>query len=251
MDKLKNKVVLITGGTTGIGAATAKLFQAEEAKVIVTGSNPETISQARESLTNIEVLASNAGDTTEIKKLVGELRSRFGRIDVLFLNAGVAQPTPFENVDEQFYDFQFAINARGVFFLIKEAVDLMPEGGSIILNASVAHAQGLPGFSVYAATKAAVRSFARSFAAELAPRKIRVNVISPGPIETPIFGKMGMPVATRNELLKELVNKVPLKRLGKPEEVAAAALFLASDDSSFTTGADILVDGGLLEVGAS
>ena len=248
MAKLANKVALITGGTTGIGAATARRFQAEGATVVVTGSNHTTLDIARREMGGIDVVQSNAGDTAATKALVDEVVSRHGRIDVLFVNAGVARFAPSSAVDEDFFDAQFDINVRGAFFVMKHAAPVMTDGGSIIITASVAGSSAGEGYAVYAATKAAVRSFGRTFAFELAPRRIRVNTISPGPIETPIFGKVGIPTDQLAGMMEGMTTQIPLKRIGRADEVAAAALFFASDDSSFTTGAELFVDGGMMEV---
>ncbi len=248
MSKLAGKIAVISGGTTGIGAAAAKRFQAEGATVIVTGSNPETLETARNTLTGVEVVACAAEDTAAAKALVADVKARHGRIDVLFANAGVALFRPSSEVDEAFFDHQFNINVRGLYFLIKYAAPVMADGGSIILTASVSASHGGAGQTVYGATKAAVRSFGRTFAAELAPRRIRVNTISPGPIETPIFGKAGYPLDRPSELIDQLKAGIPLARLGHAEEVAAAALFLASDEASYTTGAELFVDGGIADI---
>ncbi len=248
MSKLANKVALITGGTTGIGAATARRFQAEGATVIVTGSNPTTLDAARREMSGIDVLQSDAGDPAASKALVDEVTSRHGRIDVLFVNAGIAKFAPSSAVDENFFDAQFDINVRGAFFVMKHAAPVMTDGGSIIITASVAGSSAGEGYAVYAATKAAVRSFGRTFAFELAPRRIRVNTISPGPIETPIFGKVGIPADQLAGMVESMATQIPLKRIGRAEEVAAAALFFASDESSFTTGAELFVDGGMMDV---
>ena len=232
-----------------MGAATAKLFQAAGATVVVTGSNPETLEAARQELTGIEVVASDASDPAAAKALVEGVKARHGRLDVLFANAGVARMAPIPMVDEAFFDFTFNVNVRGVYFLLKYAAAVMQEGGSIILNSSIGAGRGTPGMSVYGASKAAVRSFGRNFAAELAPRGIRVNTISPGAIETPIWGKIGMSAEQMEGLQKRFATEIPLKRPGRGEEVAAAALFFASDASSFTTGADLPVDGGTLDIG--
>ncbi len=167
---------------------------------------------------------------------------------MLFVNAGVARFAPVSAVDEAFFDAQFAINVRGAYFVIKHAAPIMSEGGSIILTSSTAGVSGGDAMSVYAASKAAVRSFGRTFAAELAPRRIRVNTISPGPIETPIFGKVGLTAEQLAGFAEGMIARIPLKRIGQAEEVAAAALFFASDESSFTTGAELFVDGGMVEV---
>ncbi len=246
--KLTDKIALITGGTTGIGAATAKLFQAEGATVIVTGSNPKTLEAARGELPGIEVIAADAADVPGTKALVDAVVAKHGRIDVLFVNAGIAQFVPSEQVDQAFFDRMFGINVRGAYFVIKHAAAVMPEGGSIVLTASVSGVKGGGGQTVYGATKAALRSFGRTFAGELAPRRIRVNTISPGPIETPIFGKTGIPAEQMDGMVKSLLATIPLARVGQAHEVAAAALFLASADSSYTTGAELFVDGGMVDI---
>ena len=248
MNKLANKIALISGGTTGIGAATAALFKAEGATVIVTGSNPKTIEAARHDMPGIEVVASDAADVDGIKTLVADVHARHGGLDVLFVNAGIAKFAPSTEVDEAFFDFSFDINVRGAYFLIKHAATVMSDGGSIVLTASVSGVQGGSGQTVYAATKAALRSFGRTFAAELAPRRIRVNTVSPGPIETPIFGKVGMPAEQMEAMVKNMTARIPLGRVGQAAEVAAAALFFASDDSTFTTGAELFVDGGMVDI---
>ncbi len=246
MPKLDGKVALISGGTSGIGAATAKLFQAEGATVIVTGSNPQTLDAARTALPGIEVVASDAGDAAASAALVDGVRSRHGRIDVLFVNAGIARFTPLGAVDEAVFDAQFGINVRGAFFLLKHAAPVLSDGGSVILTGSVAGVLGGEARTVYAATKAALRSFGRTFATELAPRRIRVNTISPGPIETPIFGKIGLSAEQLSGMTEAMIGGIPLRRIGQADEVARAALFLASDDSSYTTGAELFVDGGMV-----
>ena len=248
MAKLDGKIALITGGTTGIGAATAKRFKAEGATVIVTGSNPKTLESARHELVGIEVIASDSSDPRAARSLLEDVKTRHGRLDVLFVNAGIAHFAPIEAVDEAFFDAQFNINVRGAFFVLKHATPVIADGGSIILTASVAGTTGTPNTTVYSATKAAVRSFGRTFAAELAPRRIRVNTISPGPIETPIFGKTGLSAEQLAGFAESMTAAIPLKRFGQADEVAAAAVFLASDDSSFTTGAELFVDGGLVDV---
>ncbi len=247
MARLDGKIALITGGTTGIGAATAKLFQAEGATVIVTGSNPKSAEAAKAELPGIEVIVSDQGDVAAAKALVDQVKAKHGRIDVLFVNAGVAHFAPIDVVDEAFFDTQFNINVRGAYFIVKHAAPVIPDGGSIILTASTAASTGGVGMSVYSATKAALRSFGRTLAAEFAPRNIRVNTVSPGPIETPIFGKSGLSQAQIDGFLEGAKARVPLSRLGRPEEVAAAALYLAAD-ASFTTGAELLVGGGLVSI---
>jgi NAD(P)-dependent dehydrogenase (short-subunit alcohol dehydrogenase family) len=247
MGKLDGKIALITGGTTGIGAATARLFQAEGATVIVTGSNPGSAEAARAELPGVQVIVSNQGDTAAAKALVDQVTGDHGRIDILFVNAGIAHFSALADADEAFFDTQFDINVRGAYFTVKHAAPVIPEGGAIILTASTAASQGGVGMSVYAASKAALRSFGRTLAAELAPRGIRVNTVSPGPIETPIFGKSGLSAAQIDGFLEGAKGRIPLKRVGKPEEVAAAVLFLAAD-ATFVTGGEIIVGGGLVDI---
>jgi len=247
MSKLDGKIALITGGTTGIGAATAKLFQSEGATVIVTGQNPKTIDVTRSELPGIDVILSDQRDIAASKSLIEQIKEKYGRIDVLFVNAGVAHFAPLENVDEEFFDHQFGINVRGAYFVVKHAAPIIPDGGAIILTGSTAGSSGGPAMSVYSATKAAIRSFGRTLAAELAPRNIRVNTVSPGPISTQIFGKTGLSKEQIDGFLEGIKARVPLARVGNPDEVAVTALFLASD-ATFVTGGEIIVGGGLVDV---
>ena len=248
MAKLDGKIALISGGTSGIGAATAKLFQAEGATVVVTGSSQKSAEAARAELPGIEVLVSNAGDIAATKALVDQVSAKHGRIDVLFVNAGIAKFAPIEAIDEAFFDSQFDINVKGAFFLLQHAVPAIPDGGAIILTASVAGAAGgFGGGTVYGATKAALRSFGRTFAKELTPRNIRVNTISPGPILTPILDKNGFTAAQKDAFVEGSKARIPLGRVGQAEEVAAAALYLAAD-ATYTTGAELFVDGGLIDL---
>lgn len=247
MAKLDGKIALITGGTTGIGAATARLFQQEGATVIVTGANPKTAEAARADLPGVEVIVSDQADTAASKALIDDIKARHGRLDVVFVNAGVAFFAPLDQVDEAFFDRQFSINVRGAYFMAKHAAAIIPDGGAIVLTASTAASQGAAGMSVYAATKAAVRSFGRTMAAELARRNVRVNVLSPGPIDTPIFGKTGMSEQQMKAMGDQLKTDVPLARFGRPEEMAAAALFLAAD-ATFTTGGELIAGGGMVDI---
>jgi NAD(P)-dependent dehydrogenase (short-subunit alcohol dehydrogenase family) len=247
MSKLNGKVALITGGTTGIGAATAKLFQSEGATVIVTGQNPKTVDVARSELRGIDVILSDQRDVASSKSLIDRIKDQYDRIDVLFVNAGVAYFAPLGSVDEEFFDHQFGINVRGAYFVVKHAAPIIPDGGAIILTGSTAASSGGPAFSIYSATKAAVRSFGRTLAAELAPRNIRVNTVSPGPISTPILSKTGLSVEQVDGFLESMKTRVPLARIGNPEEVALTVLFLASD-ATFVTGGEIIVGGGLVDI---
>jgi NAD(P)-dependent dehydrogenase (short-subunit alcohol dehydrogenase family) len=245
MSKLSNKVVLVTGGHSGIGLAASQLFIQEGAKVVIVGRDSETLNAAQKQLgpdaTTIQADVSKLSDLDRVYTKVKEL---YGRIDVLFLNAAIAKFRPIEQVDGDHFDEQFNINVKGVLFGMQKGLPLMSRGGSIIITSSVASRIGLAGSSVYSATKAAVRSFARTLGAELAPRGIRINVISPGVVETPIHGKLGLPPEVAAEVGKSIVAQVPMQRMGRPSEIAAAALYLASDDSSFTTGSEFTVGGG-------
>jgi NAD(P)-dependent dehydrogenase (short-subunit alcohol dehydrogenase family) len=248
MAKLQGKIALISGGTTGIGAATARLFNAEGATVIVTGSSENSVESARVELPGVEALVSDAADIAATKALVDQVKARHGRIDVLFVNAGIARFAPIDQIDEAFFDSQFDINVKGAFFLIKHAIPAIPDGGAIILTASVAGASGgLPGATVYGATKAALRSLGRTMARELSPRGVRVNTISPGPIVTPILDKNGFTPAQKEAFIDGARTRIPLARTGTSEEVAAAALYLAAD-ATYTTGAELFVDGGLIDL---
>jgi NAD(P)-dependent dehydrogenase (short-subunit alcohol dehydrogenase family) len=248
MAKLEDKVALISGGTSGIGAATARLFQSEGATVIVTGSSERSVEAAKAELPGIEALVSNAGDPAATRALVETVKARHSRIDVLFVNAGVAQVAAIEQVDEAFFDSLFDVNVKGAFFLMKHAIPIIPDGGAIVLTASVAGAYGgMEGATVYGATKAALRSFGRTFAKALLPRGIRVNTVSPGPIVTPILDKEGFTPEQKTRFIEGAKTRIPLGRTGTPEEVAAAVLYLAAD-ATYTTGAELFVDGGLIDL---
>ena len=247
MAKLDGKVALITGGTTGIGAATARLFKAEGATVVATGANPNGLDAARADLAGIEVVLSDQSDPAASKALAADVAARHGRIDILFVNAGVAAFSPLEQLTEEAFDRQFNINVRGALFAAKAAAPYIPQGGTIIFTASTAASSGMAGGSVYSASKAAVRSFARSLGAELAPKGVRVNAISPGPIETPIFGKSGMSAEQMEGFKSDITSRVPLGRIGRAEEIAAAVLFLAAD-ATYITGGEIIAGGGLVVI---
>jgi NAD(P)-dependent dehydrogenase (short-subunit alcohol dehydrogenase family) len=249
MKSLEGKVAVITGGSSGIGLATAKIFQEAGANVAITGRTQKTLDEAVKELgPGVLALRSDVSKLADLTKLFEAVADKFGRIDILFANAGVAKFAPVSDVTEAFYDEIFDINVKGVFFTIQKAIPFLNDGASIILNTSVVNQAGLPSTSAYAASKAAVRSFGRSIAAELANRGIRVNVVSPGPISTPLIGKLGLPSEAQDALAATLLSKVPLQRFGKPEEVAQTALFLASDASSYITGVELNVDGGMGQV---
>lgn len=243
---LQDKVAVITGGTTGIGFAAAKRFADEGAKVIVTGRNPETLEAARAELADrAQIVASDAAKEEDILALLERVKEQHGKIDVLFLNAGVARFIPWEETSVEEFDRQFAINVRGPWLAIKHASPLLADGASVIATTSVVNRLGMAGASVYSATKAALAQLVRNAAAELAPRGIRVNAVSPGPIETPIFSKMGAPPEQLEQMAEGLRGQVPLGRFGRAEEVANLALFLASDESSYVQGQELAVDGGM------
>jgi NAD(P)-dependent dehydrogenase (short-subunit alcohol dehydrogenase family) len=245
--RLQDKVAVITGGTTGIGLATAKLFLAEGAKVIVTGRNPETLAAAKVELPGAEVIAADVADISATKVAIDQVGKRYGRIDVLFLNAGIAQFAPLEAVTEEFFDNQLNINLKGAFFSLQAAQPYLSKGASVIANATIIAGRGSANASVYAASKAALVGVFKSLVAEesFQAKGIRLNIVSPGPIETPIYGKLGFPIEAVTGFKDSLAQRAPLKRFGNAHEVATAVLFLASDESSFVNGTEILIDGGI------
>jgi NAD(P)-dependent dehydrogenase (short-subunit alcohol dehydrogenase family) len=247
--KLTNKVALITGGTSGIGLAAAQLFQVEGAQVVVIGTDPARLGAATAALGgNALALKVDLRHPAEIDAAIETIRSRYGRLDVVFANAGMGLAAPLEAVTGAQIDEQFAVNFKGLFFTVQKTVPLMGEGGSIVLTTSFLNAVGTPGLSILSATKAAVRSLARSLGAELAPRGIRVNAVSPGPINTPFHGKLGLTEQDLEAAATNIEAQVPLQRFGEAEEIAHAALFLAGPDSSFVTGTELVVDGGISQI---
>ena len=245
MDRYKGKTVLITGGTTGMGLATAKLFVGEGARVIVTGRTPATIEAAQAELgENAIAMYSDATSLSDMDSLAEKVRETFGKLDVLFVNAGLARRVPFEAMTEDVYDEMLDLNAKGPYFIVQKLAPLMPEGSAVVFTTSLANVKGMPGNSAYGAAKAALRSMTRSLAAELLPRGIRVNAVTPGPIgSTDILQKVGMPKEATEQVYLQMAESAPMKRLGRPEEIAKAVLFLAFD-ATFTTGAELPVDGG-------
>ena len=250
MKRLENKVALITGGSSGIGLATAKRFIHEGAKVVITGRNEDALNQAIQILgdNNAIAIASDSGDLNHHDALFSTIEKQYGKLDIVFANAGIILLSDFPGSTERDFDRQFNINVKGTFFTVQKALPLMSKGGSIILTSSVAHHKGLDGHNIYAATKAALRSFARSWTTDLKDRGLRVNCLSPGPIAPPIFSKMGVSEAERELFDMQVASRIPAGRFGLPEEVAAAALFLASDESSFISGIDLSVDGGMGQI---
>lgn len=247
--RLSGKKAVITGGTTGIGFATAKNFLAEGAEVIITGRKQEGIDKALAELgAGAYGVVADSSKIDDLKTLADAAKSRFGRVDVLFANAGNGMFAPVSDVDEALYARQFDLNVKGVFFTVQTLVPLMAEGGSIILTASAVHGKGAPGGSLYFASKAAVRSFARTMAAEFGPQGIRVNTLSPGIVPTQFFENSNAPAELYNDFDAMAGHGSPLGRAGTPEEQAAVAVFLASDESRFMTAADLVNDGGWMNV---
>lgn len=245
MNKLQGKTAVITGGNSGIGFATARLFLSEGAKVIITGRNRKAVEDAVSELGhNAFGIVSDAGDTEQLNILPQQVKGIFFVVDILFVNAGVALFAPFEQTTEELFDTNININLRGAFFTVQKLLPMIAAGGSIILNSTILHHCGFEGASAYSASKAAVFSLCKTLAVEFAGKNIRVNNISPGPINTPIYKKMGMPEELLQEFAAGVQAKIPMQRFGAPEDVANAALFLASTDSSFMTGSEITVDGG-------
>jgi len=246
MQRLEGKMAVVTGGNSGIGLATAQRFLEEGAKVAISGRNEKTLAEALKKLgEDVLAIRADTAHLDEVERFLREVNKKLGKIDVLFVNAGVAKFAPLTETPESLFDEQFDINIKGAYFTIQKAVPYLNDGASIILNTSVAGSTGTPGTSAYSATKAALRSLARTAAAELAERNIRVNAVAPGPIITPIFGRTGLPQQAIDDWAKDLVSQVPMKRFGQPEEVAGVVAFLASRDSSYITGVEINVDGGL------
>jgi len=242
MDRLKGKRALITGGTTGIGFETARIFLAEGARVAITGKNPATLDAARKGLgASALVIDSDAGDAAAQRKVADTIRQSFGALDVLFVNAGIVDFKPLEKWDEAAFDRSFDTNVKGPFFLVQSLLPVFNNPASIVLMTSINSHIGMPASSVYAATKGALLSLAKTLSGELIGRGIRVNAISGGPIATPVYGKLGM----GDSALKSLAGQIPAARLGNPSEVAQAVVFFASDESAFTVGSELVIDGGM------
>ena len=249
MGKLEGKIAVITGGNSGIGLATAKRFVEEGAHVVITGRREKELKEAAVFVgKNVTTVTGDVTRQEDLDRLYAVVKEKHGHIDVLFVNAGWGEVAPLSAVTEDHFDKTVDLNVKGQFFTVQKALPLFKDGGSIVLTSSVANVMGLPAFTVYAASKAAVRSFARGWAMELKDRKIRVNAVSPGPIETPALEKAGLTPEQAQQAAEQFVTQVPLGRRGKPEEVAAAVLFLASDESSYVTGIDLAVDGGMAQV---
>jgi NAD(P)-dependent dehydrogenase (short-subunit alcohol dehydrogenase family) len=249
MSKLEGKIALITGGNSGIGLATAKQFVNEDAYVFITGRHEQELARAvkeiGKNVTSVQGDVSNLGD---LDRLFAQIKREKGRLDIVFANAGVARYAPLGKITEELYDSIFNINVKGVLFTVQKALPLLPDGASIILNASIVASKGFSSNSVYSATKAAVRSFARTWTTDLKDRRIRVNAVSPGTIDTPGLSDLLASSEVGEQRLKMISNSVPLGRFGTPDEIAKAVVFLASDDTSYVTGIELFVDGGIAQV---
>jgi NAD(P)-dependent dehydrogenase (short-subunit alcohol dehydrogenase family) len=242
MGKLQGKIAVITGGTSGIGLATAKLFVREGAQVFITGRRQKELDEAVKVIgSNVTGVQGDVAKLADLNRLYETVKVK-GRIDIVFANAGVGEFAPLGEITEEHFDKLFNINVKGTLFTVQMALPLLNDGGSIILTGSVAGVKGTPAFGVYGATKAAIRLFVRTWTVELKNRHIRANVVSPGPIDTPAVGQLPP------EAMARIASTVPMGRMGEPDEIAKAALFLASDDSSFVTGIELFVDGGRAQI---
>lgn len=246
--KLEGKIAIVTGGSTGIGLATAKEFVAQGAYVYITGRRQTELDKALKAIgSNVTAICADSSSLSDLDKVYTQIKQEKGRINIVFANAGVAAFAPLGSITEEHFDSIFDVNVKGLVFSVQKALPLIPDGGAIILNASITSIKGTAAFSVYSATKAAVRSFARCWTLDLKDRKIRVNVISPGPVETPGLNGL-VPEDHKEGLHGALVSQIPLGRLGEPAEIAKTVAFLASEDASFIAGAEISVDGGAAQI---
>lgn len=243
MSKLDGKTAVVTGGSSGIGYATARKIRELGAKVIITGRNPEAVDKAANEIGAVGLVADQA-KLGDIDALVERAKEELGGVDVLFINAGIAAFAPVEQLTEEQFDATMDINFKGAFFTLQKFLPILKDGSSVINLSSINAYTGMPNTAVYAASKAALNSLTRTAAYELAPRKIRVNAVNPGPTNTAIFGKLGMPDEAVQEFASAMQNRIPMKRFGEPEDVASLVAFLASDEASFITGAEYNIDGG-------
>ena len=249
MKRLEGKVAVVTGGNSGIGLATARRFAEEGAHVFITGRRQAELDAAVKQIGRQATgVQGDVAKLTDLDRLYAAVKQQQGRIDILFANAGGGALAPLGAITEEHFDKTFGVNVKGLLFTVQKALPLFRDGGSIILNASITASKGMEAFSVYSATKAAVRSFARCWTVDLKNRRIRVNAISPGPIDTPGYKNLGLTEEQMEEFKKNVVTTVPMGRMGDPDEIAKAALFLASDDSSYVTGVELFVDGGMAQV---
>lgn len=249
MGKLDGKIAVVTGGSSGIGLATAQEFINQGAKVYITGRNQETLDTAVSQLGSKAIgVNADSSKLTDIDMLFNKVKEEDKTLDILFLNAGVAQFSPLEHTTEEQFDNMMNINFKGAYFGLQKAIPILNEGASVILTGTSAINIGMPATSAYAASKSALVSLAKTASSELVDRKIRVNVINPGPIDTPIFGKLGLPAEALDGMFKQMLEMLPMKRIGQPSEIAKVALFLASEDSSFVIGGQINADGGMSDL---
>ena len=249
VNKLEGKIAVITGGNSGIGLATAKRFVSDGAYVFITGRRQNELDAAVSEIgKNVTGIQGNVSNLADLDRLYTTVKDQKGHLDILFANAGIGEFVPFGEISEAHFDKIFGINVKGVLFSVQKALPLFEDGGSIILNASVNASKGIEASSVYSATKAAVRSFARTWTVDLKHRKIRVNAISPGPIDTPIFNGLNQSKEEIEQLKKSIITSVPMDRMGSPDEIAKVVSFLASDESSFVTGIELFVDGGMAQI---
>jgi NAD(P)-dependent dehydrogenase (short-subunit alcohol dehydrogenase family) len=249
MGKLDGKIALVTGGNSGIGFATAKQFVSEGAYVFITGRREKELAAAvKEIGKNVTGVQGDVSKLSDLDRLFTQVKRDKGKLDIVFANAGVARFAPFGTITEELFDSIFDINVKGLLFTVQKALPLLPDGASIILNASIVASKGLPANSVYSATKAAIRSFARTWTSDLKDRRIRVNAVSPGAIDTPGLSDLMASSGAGEERLKMISSNVPLGRIGEPSEIAKAVVFLASDESSYVTGVELFVDGGFAQV---
>jgi NAD(P)-dependent dehydrogenase (short-subunit alcohol dehydrogenase family) len=249
MKKLEGKIAVVTGGNSGIGLATAKRFVAEGAYVFITGRRQAELDAAVKLIgSNVAGVQGDVSNLADLDRLYAAVKQQKGRLDVVFANAGGGEFAPLGSITEEHFDKTFNTNVKGVLFTVQKALPLLADGGSIVLNASIVSIKGMAAFSVYSATKAAVRSFARSWTVDLKDRKIRVNALSPGPIDTPGVDRLAQNEEQSKQIKAGLISMIPLGRMGTSDEIAKAAVFLASDDSSFVTGIELFVDGGSAQI---
>lgn len=244
MSTLNGKIAIVTGGNSGIGYATAEELKSQGATVVITGRDLEKVAKASQEL-GVKGLVADVKNLPAIDDLVAQVKSDFGKVDILFVNAGIFQPAPVGQISEDMFDHQMGINFKGAVFTTEKFLPILNDGASIINLSSVNAYTGMPNTAVYAASKAALNAYTRTAATELAPRKIRVNAVNPGPVSTPIFGKTGMEEEQLNGFAEAMQNRIPLKRFGQPKDIAKLVSFLASDDASFITGSEYNIDGGI------